>query len=101
MLENVGQNVPKLFLFYILWNFMHNLGCLNEIEGSQQQGTLVHFGAKIELASFSCIKKHFRTVLTPFDHQITIKSWNKQDYIIFAMVLSPKFDVYASKSLTP
>ena len=31
MVKNVGQNVPKNeFLFYILWIFRHNLGCLNE-----------------------------------------------------------------------
>ena len=31
MVKNVGQNVPiMIFSFYILCNFRHNLGCLNE-----------------------------------------------------------------------
>ena len=44
-----------------------------EMKGSQQQGTLVHFWANNYLASLTMYKNHFRTVLTPFDHQITIK----------------------------
>ena len=46
-------------------------------------------------------KNHLRTVLTPFDHQITIKSCNKSDYIIYTKVLSPKLDVNASNGLSP
>ena len=30
MVKNVGQNVPKNILFYILCNLRHILGCLNE-----------------------------------------------------------------------
>ena len=40
----------------------------SKIEGVTATRCFSPFLVKIELASFSCIKKHFRTVLTPFDH---------------------------------
>ena len=71
-----------------------------QLKESQQQGAKSTFGQHWVSLLFM-YKHHFRTVLTPLDHQITIKSWSKSDYIIYTKVLSPKLDVYASNGLSP